>query len=134
MSRYLIACANCGLYAHIHQVAGEPDQFAAYCDACGFLTPVPRFSRWRIVNDVSTFQQNSANARASKNNVLGVKGVYPNHGKIRAAIHKDGKRFNLGTFETVEEASDAYLAAATRHFGAFARRGASEDVGAVSDD
>jgi hypothetical protein len=43
-------------------------------------------------------------------NKTGMLGVYVQGGRYRAAIEHDGKRVNLGMFDTAAEASDAYLA------------------------
>lgn len=75
----------------------------------------------------ATPAQNKANSRVSKNNVLGVKGVRLQiKGKngtprYRARIRVNGKLIHLGYFDTSEKASQAYLNAAERHFGEFAR-------------
>jgi hypothetical protein len=51
------------------------------------------------------------------------KGVsaYANCGTFRARIVVNGKSIFLGTFPTAEEAHAAYVAAARRYFGEFAR-------------
>ena len=41
------------------------------------------------------------------------------NGRWRAAITCRGKRVNLGTYETREEAREAYVAARENHFGVF---------------
>jgi hypothetical protein len=73
---------------------------------------------------LATMTQNQGNAGARRDNKLGVKGVdyREKWGKWQARIHKQGKTHRLGSFDTPEEASAAYLAAAQEHFGkAFAR-------------
>lgn len=70
-----------------------------------------------------TQAQNSANSKTQRNNKLGVKGVYALGDRFRAQIKAGGKKIHLGIFGTVEEASDAYYAAAQQHFGEFACRG-----------
>jgi heme-degrading monooxygenase HmoA len=65
---------------------------------------------------------NARNARRRIDNVSGFKGAYEYRpGKWRAYINKDGRRINLGTFATPEEAHAAYVAAAQEHHGEFAR-------------
>lgn len=66
--------------------------------------------------------QNQANSVAQKRNRLGVKGVKRCGGKFGAFINskKTGTRY-LGSFNTAEEASAAYLTAARQVHGEFAR-------------
>lgn len=74
-----------------------------------------------------TMTQNIANARRRSDNTSGYKGVYKStYGKHRmkpwtAEIRCAGKRHHLGRFRTPEEAHAAYVAAAERLFGEFAR-------------
>lgn len=70
-----------------------------------------------------THAQNMKNRRRGKNNRSGAKGVSfdPEKGRWRAAINVNGKRFRLGRFDTVEEASEAYERAAKEHFGEYQR-------------
>jgi hypothetical protein len=58
-----------------------------------------------------------------KDNKLGVKGVCvcPRTGRYRAEIAFKGKRYYLGMFSTLEEASAAYAEAARKYHGEFAR-------------
>jgi len=63
---------------------------------------------------------NKANAGPQKNNKLGVKGVSYHHGKFRANIVKNQKSYFLGCYDTIEEASNVYWAAAEELFGEFA--------------
>ena len=65
--------------------------------------------------------QNGANARLSKRNKTGLKGVSIWQGRYMAQICKDHKRYRLGSFDTPEEAHAAYMAAAHRLHGEFAR-------------
>ena len=67
----------------------------------------------------STESENGANKITAKNNRLGVKGVTLSKNKDRyVAQHK---RIYLGTFDTVEEASEAYKKKAIELFGEFAK-------------
>jgi hypothetical protein len=68
----------------------------------------------RIANlrDVSTQTNNQNRRKAFKSNkASGVLGVYKNKGKWRAMIGHNGKAISVGNFHTIEEASDAYIAA-----------------------
>jgi len=63
---------------------------------------------------------NKANAGPQKNNKLGVKGVYYVEGKFAACIKKNKKKYHLGSYDTIEEASNVYWAAAEELHGEFA--------------
>jgi hypothetical protein len=63
---------------------------------------------------------NKANVGPQKINKLGVKGVYYGDGKFKAKICKNGKNYYLGSYDTIEEASNVYCAAAQELFGEFA--------------
>ncbi len=69
----------------------------------------------------ATRSQNKANIRAYSNNLLGIKGVAKRRNGYVARICKGGVGQYLGYFATIEEAHDAYAAAATALFGEFAR-------------
>lgn len=67
--------------------------------------------------------QNRANSRLNKNNKSGFKGVSWNtsvKGWV-TQIRAEGKAVYLGTFETPELAHNAYVEAARKHYGEFAR-------------
>jgi hypothetical protein len=89
---------------------------------------------------LATTSQNNANRPVHKNNKCGFKGVALYRGKWRSQIQVDGKNHHLGYFDTAEEAHAAYVAAAEKHFGRFARRPTarsasnivSEDPGVLS--
>jgi HNH endonuclease/AP2 domain len=66
----------------------------------------------------ATVSQNNANRRRHKNNACGFKGVSRTQcGRWRATIQKH----QLGSFATPEDAHAAYVAAARKLFGEFAR-------------
>lgn len=69
--------------------------------------------------------ENCANRGIKSDNKSGVKGVFqrPESGKWRAVISSKaaGKRINLGSFATLEEAAAAYAQAAQTIHGEFAR-------------
>jgi hypothetical protein len=73
----------------------------------------------------ASHSQNSQNRGAQSNNKLGVKGVClntSNNAKSKpyaAFIKANGKRYRIGSFETIEEASRAYNDHASLHFGEF---------------
>jgi hypothetical protein len=82
----------------------------------------PTNNRWKNLR-LSTRSNNSANRRRNRNNKSGFKGVYLDGetGKWIARIGKDRKSYFLGRHATPEAAHEAYVAAARRLFGEFAR-------------
>lgn len=76
---------------------------------------------------LATKSQNMANVGVIKSNKSGFKGVSRYRAGDRrglpwqASIGKDGRSINLGHFATKEAAHAAYVAAAEKHFGEFAR-------------
>lgn len=52
----------------------------------------------------------------------GVKGVYPNGYNWQARLRLDGKRINLGTYDTIEEAAEARRKGALKYYGKFANK------------
>lgn len=70
---------------------------------------------------LATNGQNNANKGAYKTNKLGVKGVVAMGKRFQAHIGVGNKDHHLGTFDTIEEAHAAYLEAARRMHGEFAR-------------
>lgn len=71
----------------------------------------------------ATISQNTWNQKIFETNVSGFKGVefHPRTGRWRARIAANGKRLFLGYFDSAELASSAYIAAADRLHGEFAR-------------
>lgn len=67
--------------------------------------------------------QNSGNRGAAKHNKLGIKGVSKANSRSGycARITINGKYTHLGTFCTIDAAHVAYVQAAKKHFGEFAR-------------
>ncbi len=71
---------------------------------------------------IATNQENVFNARLSKANTSGYKGVVRvRNGKYSARIEKDGKHMYLGTYSDPIEAARAYDKAARFYFGEFAK-------------
>lgn len=69
----------------------------------------------------ATVQENKYNTGRISSNTTGFRGVslYKRTGKYQAKIRIDGNRVHLGYFNTAEEASIAYEAAAKLNFGEF---------------
>jgi hypothetical protein len=78
----------------------------------------------RITNlRLATRQQNSANSRIANTNKSGMKGVH-RHSNGRhwvAQIMVGQKGIHLGLFKSAEAAHSAYITAAKKYFGEFAR-------------
>jgi hypothetical protein len=75
----------------------------------------------RIANlRAATGVQNRGNTLRPKDNTSGVKGVGIEKGRFRARIMTNGRRLHLGSFNTAEEAANAYRDAAIRLLGEFA--------------
>jgi HNH endonuclease/AP2 domain len=86
----------------------------------------PSNNRWVNLRD-ATITQNLQNKAIQSNNKCGLKGVFRHknedgsYGKWRAKIKANGKHFHLGLFDCPAAARFAYIIAADKHFGAFAR-------------
>lgn len=63
--------------------------------------------------------RNSCGHRGKKSSRF--KGVYPHKRKWRARIFVGGKNINIGSFALEEDAARAYNAAASQHFGSYAK-------------
>jgi hypothetical protein len=75
----------------------------------------------RLINlREATYSESVYNRKMQSNNTSGYKGVWRSRGKWRAKIEAEGKRFNLGTFNSKEEAFAAYQIAAEKLHGEFA--------------
>jgi len=78
-----------------------------------------RIANLRLANP----SQNQWNRGLSKNNVTGRKGVTIRGARFASQIEVDNKQVYLGSFATVEEAFDAYCAAAYLWYGKFRNYG-----------
>ncbi len=70
---------------------------------------------------ICTFSENVRNKSRYQRNKVGIKGVYMRGNKYRAQIQIDGRKIMLGSFNTEEEAHEAYCKAASFYHGKFAR-------------
>lgn len=79
-------------------------------------------NRWSNLRS-ATSQQNKWNARTPRHNTSGFKGVSwaTRDQKWRAQIKVGDRPRSLGAFDCPREAHAAYVAAAKKHFGEFAR-------------
>lgn len=68
---------------------------------------------------IATRSENNSNRSIGKRNKSGFKGVYRSGNKWKAGISKDGKNRHLGSFDTPEEAHNAYRNAAKELYGEF---------------
>lgn len=79
-------------------------------------------NKWSNLREANN-SQNCSNQNVRKNNKLGFKGVHKlPSGRYKAAITKFYKRFDIGIFDTPEEASRAYIDASRKIFGEFHHR------------
>lgn len=69
----------------------------------------------------ATRSQNATNTPVRSTNKLGVKGVCVWQGKYMAQIMLHRKRTYLGSYDTIEEASQAYQAASKKFHGEYGR-------------
>ena len=79
-------------------------------------------NRWSNLRR-ATASQNNANRGRPRNNTSGYKGVYRGRrpGQWCAHIGRNRRTIHLGTFPTAQAAHAAYVAAARKLFGEFAR-------------
>lgn len=68
--------------------------------------------------------QQACNKKVRKNNSLGVKGVCwdASRGRYKAQLDFQRKHYNIGHFDTIEEASQAYQALADQLHGEYQRK------------
>ena len=69
----------------------------------------------------ATCVENSRNSKKRRGGRCRLKGVYIQKHRFGAQIRVQGKNIYLGYYDTEEEAHAAYVAAAEKEFGAFAR-------------
>lgn len=84
----------------------------------------PSNNKWSNLR-TATRSQNAANSKIKSTNMIGLKGVvyYDRDGFYYSRVTHNGKDIYIGRYPTKEEAHEAYLAAARKHFGEYARAG-----------
>lgn len=80
----------------------------------------PTNNKWNNLRE-ATGVENCANKKPHKDNKSGLKGVFPNKKRWSSKIMKNGNRVHLGTFDTPEQAHEAYTKASYEINGEFAR-------------
>ncbi len=79
-----------------------------------------RDNSWSNLRAATIAQQNR-NRSMHKRNKLGAKGVTLVNGKYQARIGVNGKKINLGKYDSLDEAKEAYAAGSRKHHGDFGR-------------
>ena len=69
----------------------------------------------------ATHAENCRNRKKPRTGRCALKGVYMKRGRFCAKIKMNGKQTHIGYYDTEKDAHDAYMAAAEKEFGAFAR-------------
>lgn len=100
--------------AHLYMTGEMPSEWVDHRDLNGTN------NAWSNLRP-ATAAENGRNREASKNNKLGLKGVFRKRNKFSASIMKDGKKHRLGCYATAEEAHEAYRSAAKKLHGDFSR-------------
>ena len=105
----------------IHRLVAS--EFLEKVDGCNFVDHINGVKNDNIFTNLRwcTNAQNGANRTKQKNNTMGYKGVSRHGKRYQAQISKNGKAYCLGTFDTKEEAHDAYKQKAIELFGEFAK-------------
>lgn len=105
--------------AHLYMTGEWP------IDVIDHINRVTGDNRWENLRS-ATRSQNLGNRRLNVNSRGGLKGVTPlgsgrNAKWYQSRIQVGGKRIRIGIFTTPEEAHAAYVDAAKKYFGEFAR-------------
>jgi len=89
-----------------------------WTDVVDHINRNPSDDRWINLRK-ATYRQNQGNRKLNKNNTCGFKGVWymKKDRKYGANIGIGGKVKYLGRFDTAEDAHQAYLIEAKKHFG-----------------
>ncbi len=85
-------------------------------------------NRWTNLR-LATRSQNLANSRKHRDGSNFFKGVTTSGNRFQARICVEGKRYHLGYFDTAQDASNAYVFAASLHFQEFTYAGQQQQGG-----
>lgn len=126
-------CGRINQFSGYHEIGADYGLYHAHMIAWAMMTgewattDIDHINRVRADNRwcnlrLATRTQNSGNEGLRSNNTSGYKGVTLDvrSGLWRAQIRLNGKKTNLGRFETKEEAAAAHDEAAIKSFGEFA--------------
>ena len=69
------------------------------------------------IENLRVVSQSEQNANSTRFNKTGFNGIHKNKRRWYAAIHKNGKKYKLGSFDSPEKASMAYRMAGYRLYG-----------------
>lgn len=105
--------------AYIMEIAGAVGTFNRELDVIVKYVALID-NRWENLRE-ATHAQNGANRGANKNSLTGIKGVSVYGGRYRATIQANRQWKQIGIYDTLDEAKDAYALAAERIHGEFAR-------------
>ena len=72
-------------------------------------------NRWENLRAVSVAQNLQNVIAPRKDSTCGFRGVYRYGNKFRAKINVDGKQVHLGTFDNLQDAANAYIAAKPKY-------------------
>lgn len=116
---------RCAILMH-RFILGLPHSDKRIVDHINGIKTDNRLSNLRIC----TPAQNQHNQKKRMDNTSGYKGVAfrRDSGRFRARISINGKRKNLGSFDSAEEAYEAYCAAAIELHGEFANFGSHQQT------
>lgn len=114
--RYVYAVSGCNPHLRMHRaiLGAQHGELVDHIDG-------NTLNNQRLNLRKCTQAQNLRNAKKSRLNTTGFKGVTVYRGKFQARIWGGGIRHFLGQFATALEAHEAYKKAALQYHGAFAR-------------
>jgi hypothetical protein len=106
-------CYKAHRLAHLYMTGTFPENFIDH------INHIKDDNRWTNLRD-ATKSQNQANQPKPKTNTSGYKGVVRCRNKWRATIHYMNKTIHIGSYNTPQEAAEAYKKKAIELSGKFA--------------